>query len=306
MRVFLTGASGYLGSVLAEHLAQEAEIESITGIDIAPPKNTLPPKVSFVEMDTRSPDLEKAMAGHDVVVHTAFIVQWLAKMSAAERDDINLSGARNVAQAAIANKVKRFVHASSVAAYDTEAVQGKENVDEAFPVGKGNSFFYYANGKAMAERTLNKVLGSSHAIFTALRPYYIMGPHNTATVEYLRASAASYRDGNPRLQYVHEDDVASAFVQAVKTDLPGAYNVAPDDWFRWNDTVRIIDKDPSKAIPSWLARMVLGFTWRFLGASSHPSWVRCLFADFVVSNAKLRATGWSPQYSCEEALRAAL
>ena len=227
-------------------------------------------------------------------------------MSRAERDDINLGGARNVAQAAIANKVRRFIHASSVAAYDPEVIRGKDNVDEEFPIGKGDSFFYYANGKAMVEQTLNESLASSDAVFTVLRPYYIMGPRNTATVEFLRANAASYRDGNPRLQYVHEDDVASAFVQAVKTDLPGAYNVAPDDWLCWNDAVRIMGKDPSKAIPSWLARVILAFTWRFLGAPTHPVWVRCLFVDFVVSNAKLRATGWSPQYNSEEALRAAL
>lgn len=38
MRVFLTGISGYLGGVLAEHLSHVPEIESVTGIDVVPPK----------------------------------------------------------------------------------------------------------------------------------------------------------------------------------------------------------------------------------------------------------------------------
>src|SRR5918911_1389437 len=105
MQVFLTGVSGYLGGVLAEHLARVPEIESITGIDIIAPKTPLPSKVNFVQMDIRSPDLVQAMAGHDIVVHTAFVVLWLAKMPKAVRDDINLNSTRNVAQAALANNV---------------------------------------------------------------------------------------------------------------------------------------------------------------------------------------------------------
>jgi nucleoside-diphosphate-sugar epimerase len=71
VRVFLTGVSGYLGSMLAESLTQEPEIDSITGIDLLPPTTSLPAKAEFVQMDIRSPDLVSAVAGHEVVVHTA-------------------------------------------------------------------------------------------------------------------------------------------------------------------------------------------------------------------------------------------
>jgi len=132
MRVFLTGSSGYLGSVLAEFLAREQEIDSITGIDLVPPTTPLPAKVEFVQMDIRSPDLAAAMAGHEVVVHMAFVVLWLAKMPVAERDDINLNGVRNVARAAAACQVRRFVDASSVAAYDTHLMPGKPILPKIF------------------------------------------------------------------------------------------------------------------------------------------------------------------------------
>ena len=108
MRVFLTGISGYLGGVLAEHFSHVGEIERITGIDVVPPKSPLPEKVRFTQMDMRSPEVSAAMAGHDAVVHTAFIVLWPAKMPAAERNDINLNGTRNVAESAVANRVQRL------------------------------------------------------------------------------------------------------------------------------------------------------------------------------------------------------
>ena len=125
IKVFITGAGGYLGSVLATQLASMPEIDGITGVvNNTLPPSPLPDKVNLIKMDIRSPEIADAMSGHDFVIHSAFIVQWSANMPAAVRDDINFNGTRNVAQAAIKNKVRGFLHASSVAAYDPIQVQG--------------------------------------------------------------------------------------------------------------------------------------------------------------------------------------
>jgi len=296
MNIFLTGASGYLGSVLAEGMAQAPEIESITGIDVVSPITPLPPKVKFVQMDIRSPDIAALMAGHEVVVHTAFVVLWLAKMPKAELDDININGVRNVARAAVANQVRRFIHASSIAAYDLDLANGKSDLTEDLPIGKGDSFFYYANGKAAAERTLTEVLGTSGICRTFFRPPYIIGPRNRETVKGL----------DPRIQFVHEGDVASAFLQATRSDMPGAYNIAPDDFIHMSEVNKIIGVESVRTVPLWLARLITDIRWRYFGLSTHPSWVDVQLADFTVSNAKLKGTGWKPSYNCAEALRSAL
>ena len=100
------------------HFSRVPEIESVTGIDVVPPKYSLPEKARFTRMDVRSPKVLGAMAGHDAVVHTAFVVLWPAKISVAERNDINFNGTRNVVEAAVANSVRRFIYSSSDAAYD--------------------------------------------------------------------------------------------------------------------------------------------------------------------------------------------
>jgi UDP-glucose 4-epimerase len=306
MKIFLTGASGYLGSVLADSLAKVTDIESITGIDVVSPITPLPPKVKFVQMDIRSPDVVGLMAGHEVVVHTAFIVLWRAKMPEAERDDINLNGVRNVAKAAVANRIRRFIHTSSTAAYDPEIAMGKSDLTEDLPTGKGESFFYYANGKAAAEQTLTEVLGSSGICLTFFRPPYIVGPNNRETVIALRKNAVRIQGRNPRTQYVHEEDVASAFLQAARADMPGAYNIAPDDFIHVSDIYKIIGVESVRTLPLWLARLITDIRWRYFGLATHPSWVDALNADFTVSNAKLKGTGWRPRYSCAEALHSAL
>ena len=304
MRVFLTGVSGYLGSVVARRLAALPEIECITGVDIVPPQAELPEKVNFVQQDVRSPDLAFTMAGHDVVIHTAFIVVWRARVPAAERDDINLNGTRNVARAARSTSVSRIIHTSSVAAYGTIGSQ-PDPVTEDFPLDQGSLSWYYTRGKVGAERSLQEELDGSPILLTILRPTLIVGPGNRDTIPQLRANGIRIAGHDPIQQWVHEDDVAEAFAQAVLQELPGAYNVVPDDSIRMSETLRILGVTNPTPRPLWLARQVLGFRWRFLNYPTHPSWIDALwtFGNMNYSNAKLRATGWRPRFSSAEALR---
>jgi nucleoside-diphosphate-sugar epimerase len=306
MRVFLTGASGYLGSLLAERIVEMPEVESVTGLAWSAPTSRLPGKVRFVQMDVRSPDLAAAMAGHDVVVHTACIVLWSARMPAKERDDINLNGVRNVAQAALTHKVRRFIHASSMAVYDPSLAQGKTDVAEDFPLGKGDSPFYYWNAKASAERSLTELFAGSSTVLSRFRPIYIVGPRNRPTAQRYRKNAIRFQGRDPRRQFVHEEDVAAAFVQALRSDMPGAFNVVPDDFIRLSDLWKIVGASSVPTVPLWLARLVTWVKWRCFGSPIHSSWVADILVDFTGSNAKLRQTGWKPRYGSAEALRSAL
>jgi len=306
MRVFLTGASGYLGSVLARHLADLPEIDGITGVyNSTTPAAPASPKVEYIKMDLRSPDMARAMTGHDVVVHSAFIVLWLARMPARTRTDISINGTRNVANAAVSNRVRRFVYASSVAAYDGALIRGQANVGEDSPLGKGDAPLYYFNDKAAAEKLVSEIVGSSGITLTLFRPTYITGPTDHATVKGFRDNAVRFPGRDPRSQYVHEDDVASAFSQAVRADMPGAYNVVPDDYVRQSEMLQLIGAKSTLTVPVWLAHLVMHIRWRYLGSPTHPAWIDAMLGDVTFSNKKLRATGWAPRYSCADALRAA-
>lgn len=305
MRIFLTGANGYLGSLLTERLAQMPEVEEVTGIGLSERHVTMPPKTKFIQMDIRSPDLTQAMAGHDVVVHTACVVLWLAKMSAQERDDINLNGVKNVALAARANGVRRFVHTSSMAAYDPDLARGKTGISEDFPLGRGHSAFYYWNAKAEAERILCETLDSS-TLLTFLRPIYIIGPRNRKVVESYRKNAIMFPGQNPRRQFIHEEDVAGAFIQAIRTEMPGAFNVVPDDFIRLGDLWKSVGSKFVPSLPVGIARFITALRWRYFGSDVHPSWVEDMLVDFTASNAKLKAAGWKLRYNSAEALNSAL
>lgn len=305
-RVFLTGASGYLGGALMDHFSQMPEVSGITGIGLSRLRRPLPPKAKFLEMDIRSPKLVEVMAGHDVVVNAACVVLWSARMPAAERDDINLNGTRNVARAALASGVRRFIHTSSMGAYDPELIRGKSDVMEDFPIGKGNSRYYYWNSKAEGERVLHEILDSSSVVVTHFRPIYIIGARNRSIIRNYQTNAVMFPGRDPRRQFIHEDDVAAAFVQAIRTDMPGAYNLVPDDSIRLSDVWRTVGAKFVPTVPLPLARMITGLRWRFLGSPVHSSWVEDMLLDFTGSNAHLKSTGWKPRYSSMAALESAL
>jgi UDP-glucose 4-epimerase len=305
MRVFLTGASGYLGSLLAERLAELPEVEGITGIALSKQTRPAPAKVKFLRMDMRSPQLAEAMAGHEVLVHTAAVVLWAAKMPVSERDDIGTHGVQNVARAALETGVKKFIHASSRGAYDPELALGKSDLTEDFPVGSGNSKLYYWNAKAEAEKILGGLLRDSLSL-TFLRPAYIIGPRNRRVVESYRKNAVNIIGCNARRQFIHEQDVADAFIKAIREELPGAYNVAPDDFIRLTDVWKIVGKKFVPAIPRSLASAITAFRWRFLGSMIHRSWVDEIPVDFTCNNSRLKAIGWKPRCGSADALKSAL
>jgi nucleoside-diphosphate-sugar epimerase len=306
MRIFLTGANGYLGSLLAERFDQLPEVESITGIGLRPARSEQPAKLKFQHLDIRTPEIEKAMAGHDVVVHTACVVLWPAKMSARHRDSVNYDGMRQVAAAARRNGVKRFIHTSSMAAYDPARGRGQSDVTEDFPLGDGTSPYYYWNAKAAAERILTETLQGMNTVLTMLRPIYIMGPRNRRTAENYRDDAVNLRGFDPRRQFIHEEDVASAFLLALQKDLPGAFNVTPDDSLRMSEVWRIAGAKSVRTVPLSLAKFVTWLRWRFLGSRLHPCWIEDMLVDFTGSNLKLKAAGWKPRYTSEQALLSAL
>ena len=305
MRVLLTGFSGYLGGVFSRHLSEMPEVEHVTGIDIVEPARPLPPRTHFTLMDIRSDRLGRLMAQHDVVVHTAFILTWLASMPRAERDDINERGIDNVARAVRGTGIDKLVHISSVAAYDITAPRGAAPVTEDAPIGRGDTASYYLNGKALEERTLSDVLRGSTVTVTLLRPTFITGPRDPTTAPGFRAHAALPLGPEPTWQFVHEDDVAAAVELALHIDLPGAYNVVPDDWITASEAFRLLGVKRVPRVPMALAKAVTYVRWRWRGDRTHPSWLPVINASVTFDNSLLTAAGWTPRYTSADAVRSA-
>ena len=104
------------------------------------------------------------------------------------------------------------------------------------------------------------------------------------------------------MQYVHAEDLAGAVRLAVGRRLDGVYNVAPDGWVSGDDIRALAAGRLRVSLPERAARRLAGWG-RVLGVSRVPAEViPYLVHPWVVANDRLRAAGWAPHFTNEEAL----
>ena len=107
--IFITGISGYLGTVLSEKLSQRDDVNEIIGIDINPPANQLKSKIRFYQKDIRDPETQKLLIDHkiDTVFHLAFVVKPIHNLK--KMHDIDANGTKNILEQSHAARVSHIV-----------------------------------------------------------------------------------------------------------------------------------------------------------------------------------------------------
>ncbi len=118
----------------------------------------------------------------------------------------------------------------------------------------------------------------------------------------VRATTAVRPAGSddPPAQYVHLDDLASAVVVAWRQRLDGPFNVAPDGWIP-GDQLRALAGVPRLRVPDPVARRVAWTRWKLGLAATPPGLVPYTVHPWVIANDRLKAAGWSPSSTNEEA-----
>jgi nucleoside-diphosphate-sugar epimerase len=164
MRVFVTGASGFIGRALAERFA--AAGAEVVGVDLA-----AAPERGVVAGDVTTPGgWQEAVAGADVVVHTAAIVSNAYDLETSWR--VNVLGTRNALDAAARAGVGRFVHISSVRAFSDLGFP--DGVDESHPVRPdGNP---YVDTKIASEQVVLQAHAGGEVECAVVRPGDVYGP----------------------------------------------------------------------------------------------------------------------------------
>lgn len=169
MKILVTGAAGFLGSHLCEHLVGH-EIIGIDNMIGGDPLN-VPPWVDLRRFDLSQLDkLTSAMDGVDLVYHTACTAyEGLSVFSPSLVVQNTTQISVNVMTAAIRCGVKRVVHCSSMARYGTQETPFREFM-EPKPQDP------YGIAKLAAERLLQN-LSEVHGIELVIAvPHNIIGP----------------------------------------------------------------------------------------------------------------------------------
>jgi nucleoside-diphosphate-sugar epimerase len=324
LTVAVTGPTGTFGFGLLPLLEAEPRISRVIGIARRPfdPQAHGWHKLEYRRGDVRDESaLEETFAGCDVVVHLAFLITGTARREQIRQ--VNVEGTLNALRAARQAGVKRFVYASSVAAYGFHP-DNPVGMREDWPVRPADRLFY-AQEKAELEQLLQAEASSSDSPeLYLLRPPIVLGPHaagaKAAVPDGVSAGGRALLELAKRLpvplpvlaldvpmQFIHEDDVGQALVRCVvAAGPPGAYNIAGEGLVTGADIMRELGLTPL-AIPAGAvygtARVLAKLPWPpFVPPAAE--WVEALSHPAIMNTDKARAElGWAPRHSAIDALR---
>ncbi|HSW44670.1 MAG TPA: NAD-dependent epimerase/dehydratase family protein [Phycisphaerae bacterium] len=230
----ITGATGMLGSHIVEQLRlRNKPVRALVrrGADVEWLKNQ---NVEFVEGDLSDVEsLKKACAGARVVYHSAARVGDWGPWADFVR--ITIEGTRNLAKAAAAAGVERFLHISSISSYGHPDGEGLV-FDETAPLGRQlHKWSYYSRAKVEAEKLLWAMHKSGELKVTVVRPSWLYGPRDRATIFRLarmlrQGKTRILGDGENRLNVVYAGNVAEGAILAAESEhaVGQAYNCSND------------------------------------------------------------------------------
>jgi UDP-glucose 4-epimerase len=244
-RILVTGLGTYWGSRIAQRLENEPSVELVVGVDTRDPRLPLE-KTEFVRADSSYSILQRIVRATkvDTILHTHLVVD-SAGTTSRQLHEVNVIGTMNLLAAAGAagSTVSKVVVKSSTLVY------GSNYPDPYF---FREDMARTRSARTSVERSLLEVAAivrdfaddNPHVLVSKLRFANVLGTNcETPFGRVLRLPAVPEIAGfDPRLQFVHEDDVADALAFATLHDVAGIFNVAGDGVLPWSEVASIAGK----------------------------------------------------------------
>lgn len=223
MLIFVTGATGFLGSHVARALIEHGADLRLLIRASSNTKNIADLKAELVTGDLRDPaSLEKGIAGCDVVFHVAADYRlWVRDPEEMYR--ANVEGTRAILEAARKNKVRRVVYTSSVATMGFTS--NGQPADESSPVSLDNMIGPYKRSKFMAEQVAMEAASGGQEI-VVVNPSTPVGerdikptPSGRIVVDFLKKKFPAYVDTG--LNLVDATECARGHIAALEKGRSG-------------------------------------------------------------------------------------
>lgn len=305
LRALVTGADGFVGSHLVEHLlasgwAVRAFVfeDGAGGVGLL---RHLPPD-SLAALDLVRGDLTEAAAATQAAADVDVILHLAALSSVPDsiaRPRVvfhaNVESTLNLLEAARVHGTGRLVYASTGAVYGTARTLP---IDEDHPLHSGSP---YAASKIAAEALVSSYHASYGLPTVILRPFNLYGPRQPAGAfipsiiqQALTADAVHMGDPRPTRDFTHVADAVDAYRRAatVETAVGGVFNLGTGQDVAMGELARIIIRLAGRDVP-----LHTGQADRLRPAAADALRV-CAAAG------RARAVlGWTPGIALEDGLR---
>lgn len=332
--VFVTGAAGYVGTMLVRRFAQRSDVARVIGLDKEPVPELIEhePKLVYIQANLADEGWEDRVRElrPDVVVHTA----WQIRELYGDRPTTwkwNVDGSERVFRFAYGTEsVSRLIHFSTVASYGafpTNTVEHRFTEDEPFR----KTDYLYAEEKRVAEERLERCFAEAERkVPTAVvRPAAITGPRGrymrirfglqAALAGQLKDSPAyrlvsfmtSFVPVTPKWvrQFIHEDDVVSLVELLAFSEPKAPYEVfnicPPGPVVRGKDMAEAVGKR-ALTIQPWMARVPFALLWHATRGkipTAKGSWKGYSYPIAVDGSKLTRTYGYEYRYAGLDAFR---
>jgi UDP-glucose 4-epimerase len=306
-RILITGLSTYWGGRLAQALEQDPDIETIIGIDRTPPKMALE-RTEFVQVSDAHSLIRRIVdaAEIDTIVDTRLVVDSIVTTRARAHEN-NVIGTMNVLAAAGAlvghgSPVRKLIFKSSARYY------GAEQDDPAFFTEEMRRPH---PPRTAIERDICEAEASVRDFrhknpdtsVCVLRFANALGPDlRTSWQSYLSMPVVPAILGfDPRVQFIHEDDMANCLEHAVRHDLDGIFNCAADGVLALSEVVDLLGKPLAPVLPPW-GTSVAAVALRRAGAPISDELLPQLRFGRALDNRRFKATGFRYQHTTRETI----
>ncbi|MDN7013849.1 SDR family oxidoreductase [Methanoculleus sp. FWC-SCC3] len=302
MRYIVTGGAGFIGSNLADTLAQHHDVVIIDNLATGRRENIEHlldhPRVTFVEGSITDLDLlMDTFPGADGIFHQAAIASVPRSVKdPIETNTVNAAGTVNVLWAAKECGVPAVVAASTSAIYGDDPAFPKRETMAPTPLSP------YAVSKLVGEY-YGKVFADLYGIRTAfLRYFNVFGPRQDPNSEYAAVipkfitrllggkPPIIYGDGEQTRDFIFVADVVQANIRAMESDARGVFNIAGGRRISLNQLVAILSE-------------ITGTRCEPIYEAPRVGDIRDSLADITRAR---DAFGYDPQYPVEEGLRQAV
>lgn len=303
-RVLVTGLSTYWGGRLAQALEAFPEIETIIGVDSREPTRELD-RTEFVKVSTQHSLIQRIVraAQIDTVIDTRLVVDsTFASPSVAH--EANVIGTMNILAACsgVDSPVRKVIFKSSShyygceqddPAFFTEAMRRPHPPRTAI---ERDIFEAEAAVRDFAEKR-------PEAAVTILRFSNVLGPGvKTSFTRMFGLPVVPMVLGfDPRVQFVHEDDVVHALEHATINHLPGVFNVSGDGVLALSEAISLLGKRAAPILPP-IGTGLLAGPLRRLGFRIPDEMVNLLRFGRGVDNRRYKATDFEYSYTSRETM----
>src|SRR4051794_26027552 len=306
-RVFISGALGFIGSVLADRCrVQGAEVR---GVDVR-----ADPSRGIVAGDIADAgDWQDHAAGCDLVINTAANVGFGGALDEVWR--VNVLGTRRMIDAAQRGGAERFVQFSSVTTFGFDYPDG---VDETYPVRMtGNP---YPDSKIASEQVTLQAHVAGEVQATIVRPGDVYGPRSRGwtvlPVKMIKSGQMLLPDGGRgQIGPVYLDNLLDGVTLAAASEkavgeiftIADGYAVDIGDFFAQYS--RMLGKSSPRTLPTTLARSIAAAGGRVEKALGRDTEMSAASIDYLAKRGGYsidkarRVLGYEPKIGLEEGMR---